>query len=510
MSARKGFLSLSAETLSDEFYNEADYLAALEAEDYYNAENDFRHYLRCAWEVLEPQTVYLHNWHIDCISDYLMAVHGGDLKKLIINMPPRYMKSIAVTVCFPTWIWINNPAKRMMFASYAESLSVKHSLDRRALVKSDWYQRAWGDRYKLSDDQDTKKKFSNNKRGHMIATSVGGAATGEGGNLLITDDPVDPRRADSKTKREDANNWYDKTFVSRKDDKKNAAEIVVMQRLHHADLSQHLKDKGGWEVLELQAEATKKTVIYYPHSGEIKTREVGDIIWPSREGKPELEQTKRDLGTAAFSAQYQQQPTPEGGAIIKKEWFRFYDKPPGHGSEIVQSWDMAFKDSSASDYVVGGVWSVHGIDFYLLDIIRKQMGFVDTLKAFKTMHDKWPSTSRTLIEDKANGPGIIDSVKNTINGVIAVSPDRSKEERVATASPTIESGHIYLPSPEKYQWVADFIDECARFPKGDNDDQVDMMTQIINYFNQKAVGDFSEEMTQTTATIAGGLEDQGW
>jgi Uncharacterized protein conserved in bacteria len=246
------------------------------------AERKLADFIRQAWHVIEPATPYLHNWHIDLICEYLEAVSAGQITRLIINIPPRYMKSIAVSVMWPVWEWIRHPETRWIFASYSQSLSTKHSVDRRTIIQSDWYQSRWGDRFKLVEDHNLKTEFLNDKRGHMIATSVGGTSTGKGGNRLVVDDPLNPKEAASDVLRERANTWFDQTFYSRLDDKKTGAIVVIMQRLHEKDLTGHLLEQGGeWEHLCLPAIAEDRQVIHFPMSGRTWCGSLGTFCGPS-------------------------------------------------------------------------------------------------------------------------------------------------------------------------------------------------------------------------------------
>lgn len=453
--------------------------------------------------MLEPATPYLHNWHIDAISEYLEAVTAGQITRLIINMPPRYMKSIAVSVLWPTWVWIEKPWLRSLFASYSQSLSTKHSLDRRTVIQSPWYQERWGSRFSLADDHNLKTEFTNNHRGHMIATSVGGTATGKGGDVLGVDDPVNPKEAHSDALRVAANTWFDQTFYTRLDNKKTGAIVVVMQRLHEQDLSGHLLQQGGWEHLKLPAEAKDRQTIVFPLSGRTVEREPGDIIWPEREGPEELAQTKRALGTYGYAGQYDQDPAPAGGGILKRHWWRYWQPKganlppvpvrlpdgtielrqavdlPDDLTDHLQSWDMAFKDTENSAYVVGQVWAYRGADKFLLDQVRDKMDFVATEAAVQMLTAKWPQAIAKLIEDKANGPAIISRLQHKIPGIIAIPAGDSKESRTHAVAPEIEAGNVYIPHPAVWPWVDAFLHEASTFPASTYKDQVDAMTQAL-------------------------------
>lgn len=445
------------------------------------AKRSLSEYIKCTWPIIEPATEYKHNWHIDAISEHLEAVTLGQIKRLLINMPPRYMKSICVSVMWPTWEWIKFPSTRWLFASYAASLSTKHSLDRRTIIQSPWYQQRFGNIYTLSDDQNIKTEYNNNKRGYMFATSTGGTATGKGGDRIVVDDPLNPKEAGSDALRNMANTFFDQTLTTRLDDKKKGAIVIVMQRLHEKDLSGHVLDQGGYVHLNLPAEASKKTMIHFPISGKTMEREQGHIIWEAREGKEELEQQKRALGSYGYAGQYQQDPSPADGGLLKRTWWKYYDEmPPLHTFDtILISVDCSFKDLESSDFVVMQVWGRIGAKKYLLDQARKKMTFPETVKRLKALVAKWPQARAKLIEDKANGSAVIQTVKDTIDGIIPVEPQGGKIARAQAVSYTIEAGDVYLPSKEIAIWVDDFVEECAKFPKGANDDQVDAMTQAL-------------------------------
>lgn len=456
------------------------------------AEQNLSDYIKQAWTVIEPGREYMHNWHIDAICEYLEAVKAGQITRLIINQPPRSMKSISVTVMFPTWMWIDWPESRWLFASYSASLSTKHSLDRRTIMQSEWYQTRWGDRFAFAGDQNLKTEYSNDKRGTMIATSVGGTATGKGGDFVIVDDLHNPEGAESDTERETAIRFFDQTLSTRLDDKKAGVIIVVMQRLHEKDLTGHLlAEIGGYEHLKLQGIANAKTVIHFPVSGKEIIREQDHIMWPEREDEKAHEAAKKALGTYGYSCQYDQDPSPKEGGILKRKWWKFYKQAPMF-DEIILSWDCAFKDEEQSktgkvDPVCGQAWGRKGGDFYLLDQVLGPMDFPTTLKAVTTFSAKWPLAFAKLVESKANGPGVVAMLKSKISGLVEIEPEGGKVARANAVAPLAEAGNVYLPDPLIASWIHDFIEECAKFPKAAHDDQVDAMTQAIIYLYKRAM-----------------------
>lgn len=279
---------------------------------------DFSLFLRRVVQTVAPGVAYAHNWHIDAIAAHLQACAQGDITRLIINLPPRMLKSTTVSVAWPAWLLGQDARARLMVASYAQSLATKHSTDCRVVLQSPWYRRAFPHTL-LSDDQNEKDKFVTKARGHRLAVSVGGAAIGEGGNILIVDDPINPLQAGHRTQRDAVNAWFDHSFATRLDDKQRGAIVLVMQRLHAEDLSGYLLEKGGWEHLCLPAVEERKRVIACGNFSY--TRQVGEVLHAAREPLPILERTKKELGSANFSAQYQQMPVRQSGSIVKREWF---------------------------------------------------------------------------------------------------------------------------------------------------------------------------------------------
>ena len=447
-------------------------------------EGSLRRYVEQAWPLLEPVGPFLPNWHIDYLVEHLEAVTAGEITRLLITMPPRYMKSLLVSVLWPTWEWIHHPTRRWVFASYAESLAVKHSVDRRTVLQSAWYQDRWGDRVHLAADQNEKREFHNTRRGHMVATSIGGSILGKGGNRIVVDDPHNPTQAESDVQREAAIAFFSRTLSTRLDNKNTDALIVVLQRLHERDLAAVCLEQD-YTVICLPAEAEVATTLTFPRSRRVHHREVGDVLWPAREGPAVLAKQKRLLGSAAYAGQYQQRPVPAGGLLFKRAWFKLYtERPPG--GTWLQSWDMTFKDSPTGDYVVGLQAVRHGADLYLIDRAKGQWTFTETCRRVLAWHQRYPQTGTILIEEAANGAAIINVLSRDIPGIIAVTPEGGKYARAQAATPMLEAGNVWLPDPRPYgtlvperAWVDDFIDQCCAFPSGAHDDDVDALTQLI-------------------------------
>jgi hypothetical protein len=217
------------------------------------AEGSLYEFLKQAWHVLEPGTTYVDGWHIKAISDHLEAVTDGRIRKLLINIPPRHMKSLTVAVMWPCWVWIHKPGMRWIFCSYAQRLATRDSLKRRRLIQSPWYQGNWGHRFRLTGDQNEKARFENTATGYCLATSVGGANTGEGADVIVCDDPHNVRDRQSEVMLDKTITWWDEVMSTRLNNPNTGARVIVMQRLHERDLSGHVLQKGGWDHLCLPA-----------------------------------------------------------------------------------------------------------------------------------------------------------------------------------------------------------------------------------------------------------------
>jgi predicted phage terminase large subunit-like protein len=459
-----------------------------------------------AWIIVEPSTPFVPGFHIDAIIEHLEAVTRGQIRNLLINVPPRHMKSLLVSVFWPAWEWIGHPERRWLYSSYAASLSIRDSVKFRRLIESPWYQSRWGDRFSLTSDQNTKVRVDNSRSGYRIATSVGGSATGEGGDRIICDDPHNVQEVESDSVRKGTLDWWDVVMSTRVNDPKTSAMVVVMQRCHQQDLSGHLLEQGGFEHLCLPAEyegSTRKTSIGFSDP----RKEMGELLWKERYGTQEIEDLKRRLGSYAAAGQLQQRPSPLGGGIFKRHWWRYFQpqganlppvvvslpdgtlmsipaiNAPSYVDEQIQSWDCSFKDLDTSDYVVGQAWARSGSIYLLGHQIRARMDCPATIKAIRELSQRWPGTLAKRIEDKANGSAVIQMLQHEIPGILPVNPEGGKVARAMAVSPLIEAGNVYLPHPLYAPWVNDFIEECAAFPNGAHDDQVDAMTQALLRWN---------------------------
>jgi predicted phage terminase large subunit-like protein len=433
------------------------------------------------FRTVDPGASYKHNWHIDLIAEYLEACTRREIKRLIINVPPRYLKSISVSVAWPAWLIGKKPSERIVAASYSDRLSLKHSVDCRLVMQSDWYRRVFPSVI-LTGDQNEKSKFVTTARGQRFATSVGGTATGDGGNFLIVDDPHNPSQALSDVQRQTALTWFDQTFANRLDDKENGVIVVVMQRLHATDLSGHLLAKGGWEHLCIPGIAEVKTVIDF---GGVKvTREAGDVLHPERESREAIERQKIEMGSYAFAGQYQQRPAPADGGIFKAGWLRRYERPQDQYDLIVQSWDTAIKGHTGADPSCCTTWGIRKDGFDLLHVMVRRLEYPDLKIAVIRQANDWQPNA-ILIEDKASGQQLIqDFQRETAMPIIAINPEKDKITRASAESATVEAGKVAVPLHAP--WLTDYEMEMMTFPNAPHDDQVDSTTQFLAWAKKRA------------------------
>ncbi|MDX1545592.1 MAG: phage terminase large subunit [Rhodothermales bacterium] len=470
-----------------------------------------RAFLRESWSVLEPGVPFSDSWHVGAICEFCEAVTGGEIKDGIISMPPRSLKSRTIAVAWPAWEWAERrPQTRWLFASYSHTLSKRDSVECRRLIQSPWYRSRYAHVFSLARDQNEKMRFENSRRGVRVATSVGGATTGEGGDRLVIDDPHNVRDVTSEAKRRAVISWHDRAWTSRRNSPETSSRLVVAQRTHALDLIGHLLAKGGYEHLTLPQEYNprrSRVVVMKWKRGEEGRRlrdgegapvperewkdprqEEGALLHPARIGEEENEKLRRDLGGRDFEAQYNQNPTPDSGNIVDPSWWRFYDARPAGLESVVISWDCAFKDTQASSYVCGQVWGARGAARYLLEQVKRRMSYTQTRRAVRQLAARWPAYTAILVEEKANGVAIIDDLRDTVSGIIPVNPTESKTARLHAQAPQIEAGNVFLPTPTSaagHGWVEEYVANLALFPDGDSSDEGDATSQALMWLRTR-------------------------
>lgn len=452
----------------------------------------FKYY---AWPVLQPSTQFTDNWHIHSICEHLEAVKSGEIKRLLVNLPFRMLKSSLISQAYPAWEWIELPHLQYLTASYAKDVAMRDAVDSRRIIESEKYQDAWGDRFMMTSDQNVKTRYENDQRGARVVTSTDAAGTGFGGNRIIVDDPVSALEADSETARANSIEWYKGTASTRMNNPKDDAIIVVHQRLHQQDLTGYiLAEEYGWEHLVLPMRfdpALRKTTSL---GFEDPRTHKGELMSPQRLPEATVLEMEHRLGKYHTSAQLQQNPTPREGSIFLREDWKFYhvhpDQQVGSMDEVIWSWDMTFKDNKSSDYVSGLAIGRKGADKYLLWRRNAQLSFSKSKDALENEYERFESkTIAVLVEDKANGPAIIDALQNDVPALTPVTPQGGKKARAHAVQPQHEAGNFYLPSPKLpgFEWVLDFIETFANFTgeEGGADDDVDAWTQGVTWYSTR-------------------------
>lgn len=554
---------------------------------------------------------YLLPRHIRFISDHLMKVESGEIKRLIITVPPRAGKSNLATIKFPSWFLGRNPNKRIIIAAYGDSLAWNFSRLARNDFK-DFGEDVFG--LKLAVDSKAINSWSiKGHKGGLVAAGVGGPLTGKGGDVILVDDPVkDQVEANSKLIRDRKWDWYTQVartrlhpggaiiviqcmtgdtrvlmsdgnekllkdinigdrvatykngeiteskinnwknqglddvfevemesgktfkanerhpFLMERGDKKEWVRIQGMREgdlilsvlklnsLNHLNTYKitkerviSIKKKGREDVFDIEVDKTENfiangfishntrwhqddltgriiendpkgwTILNLPAIAEENDplgRVQGEALWPERFPIEDLEAIRKDIGDYAFSALYQQRPAPPSGAIIKRDWIKYYDEMPESFDKVIQTWDLSTKSTDNSSFVVGQVWGKKGPDRYLLDQYRARTGFMESIKAIKFMRNKWKDSKSIYIEEKANGPAVIQVLKKEIEGVISFNPKTSKEDRLRSCEPLFQAGNILLPHSSIANWVMDLVYEITTFPFSQNDDQADCLS----------------------------------
>jgi predicted phage terminase large subunit-like protein len=429
---------------------------------------------------------YQENWHHVYLSKKLEQWAFGDIDRMMVFMPPRSGKSELVSRRLPAYILGREPDAQIIATSYGSDLAQRMNRDVQRIIDTPEYQQLFP-YTKLSgtaERQDIKHLRNTSifevvgHKGAYISAGVGGAITGMGFDYGIIDDPYKNRaEANSETIRRNIWEWFISTFYTRKQGKGKI--LITMTRWHESDLAGMLLF-----LQENDPTADKWDIICFPAISETNDeyRGIGDALWPERFPLADLMKTKSMLGSYDWAALYQQHPSPMEGGYVKRSWFKFYNVIPAKLDEVIQSWDLSMTGNHKSDFVVGQVWGRVGADRYLLDQVRERLDFVETIKVIRTLSDKWPQATLKVIEDKANGPAVVSSLKHEIAGIVPFNPQGEKGQRVNAVSPMIEAGNVFLPL--KAPWIHDFIEEVITFPNAANDDQVDAMTQALLRFTR--------------------------
>ena len=437
---------------------------------------DFVSFARKCFHWLSPGATFQMNWHLAAMAHQLERVRFGNVKRLIITVPPRSLKSMMCSVAFPAFVLGHDPTKRLIAVSYGTDLAIKHANDFRTVVGNAQYG-AMFPAMRLSSMKNTQTEVVTTQNGFRLASSVDGALTGRGGDIIIIDDPIAALAALSQKAREHLLDWYRNTLLSRLDDKQNGSIVIVMQRLHEDDLvGVLLRESDDWTLLNLPAiaEADERIPL---GNGNFHYRRTDDLLHPEREPKAILDSLRAQLGADIFAAQYQQRPASPEGVMIQREWFRRYEELPRPKSPlIVQSWDIASKEGPENDWSVCTTWLIFENRYYLVDVLRGRFDY-PTLKGRVVSHAKRHKPNKILIEDVGVGTALVQDLKTASFSVIPIKPEHDKKTRMSIQTAKFESGRVLFPTHAP--WLADFEDELCAFPRGRHDDQVDSVSQAL-------------------------------
>lgn len=445
--------------------------------------NSLYAFVRRAFPVLNPGEEFVDGKYLRALCDALEKVEAGETKRLLITLPPRFMKSQIVSVAFPAWLLGRNPCEKIACASYSNSLAEDFGRQTRDLMRAPFYRQtfSWT---AIDPSKSAADEFHTTRKGRRIATSVAGTLTGKGGNILIYDDLMKADDALSLVKRDNCFTWLRNTAASRLNNPKQGAIVIVAQRLHVDDLIGRLLPSGDWEVLNLPAIATEPQVLPLG-DGVTWERQIGDLLHEERVDAAELERIRRELGSAAFEAQYQQSPVLPGGNLVKTEWFRTYDGPPqpSQYEAVVQSWDTASVPGINNDYSVCTTWGLINDHVDLLDVYREQYDYPDLLRAARELRQKFHP--KLIVVEKADiGRALGKELeRDGLRDVQGLDVKGDKVQRMSVQCAKIEAGHVRCP--KSAPWLDTYLTEMAEFPNGKYDDQVDSTSQILKTLDKR-------------------------
>jgi predicted phage terminase large subunit-like protein len=455
--------------------------------------NDLAEFAKQAWPILYPGRKLIWSWHYDLLCELLVLVKRRVLRRLIINVPPRTLKSTLVTIIFPVWVWLTDPSHHFLMASYNLDLSCEHSAKRRLLLQSAWFRDVCHNRLRLTGGRNRVEQYVNSKGGQMIATSVTATAWGRGCDTAIIDDPLSADQALSDRERSYPNIWINGSLRSRLNDPATAAIIVVMQRLHEWDLTGYLleSEPGLWTHVRIPLVAEEDEKWEFPISGRIVERKVGEVLMPQR-FTPEVVEERRSQ-REVFCGQYQQRPAPAEGNYIKHSDIRCYggidpktgqpdEKLPTSFDMKIISVDCSYKNSATSDFVAIGVIGVKGRKKFVLNVINKRLDVASTVAEITRQWQIHRFVCAVLVEDAANGQAVIQLLQANVSGVIAVNPQGGKASRMHAAAVGWQAGEWYVD--RNASWTEPFLGQLMMFPNARNDDQCDMMSQAAVWLSE--------------------------
>lgn len=437
---------------------------------------------RFVWKTfntLNPSEELADEWYLKALCFQLEAQRRGEVPRLLVTMPPRHLKSIVCSVAYPAWLLGHDPTLNILVVSYGMDLAAKHARDFRAVVESDWYRELFP---RLQPDQrkNTETDFITTLRGGRKAVSLGGAITGFGANLLIVDDPMKTSDAQSPVERERTVDFYEQTLLTRLNDKARSQVLVVQQRQHQEDLAGHLSAKGTFEILSLPAIATERTR-HQLGPDKFYSREPGEPLSPTRESLETLERIRIEVGNFVFASQYQQDPVPSGGTVLRWEWFDHYEaaQPRDWYQTILQSWDTAVIADPTSDFSACVTLGYREKIWYVVDVWRGRLEYPHLKSKVISMASEWRADN-VVVEHANTGLPLVRELRSDgMDNIFTTKPRGDKVSRLAAQTALIESGKVKIP--QGAAWLSEFRSELLGFPHARYDDQVDAFSQALKW-----------------------------
>jgi predicted phage terminase large subunit-like protein len=456
---------------------------------------------------LNAQTPFLSNGHIEVLAAKLEEVRRGSCRQnIIINLPPRHLKSHIISIAFPAWLLGHDPSKQILSVTYAQDFSDNLARKSRTLMTSPFYEALFDTR--LAKGREAVSDFETTAGGSRFSTSVGGVLTGRGADIIIIDDPLKADDALSEPRRRSVNEWFDNTLRSRLNSQEKGAIIIVMQRLHADDLVAHVQQHESWDVLSFPAIAEQDETYDFltPYGRRRIHRSTGEILQPALLSPTALESQRRGMTEYNFVAQYQQDPQPPSGIIVKREWLKFYDPSdlPKQFDQIFQSWDTANKDTELSDFSVCTTWGLKERHLFLLDVYRHKLEFPALKRAVRDLA-ALHRAKIVLIEDKASGSSLIQELRAEQFSLVRAAPamDGDKVMRLRAQTAKIEGGFVLFP--KKAHWLEAYLSELISFPNSKYDDQVDSTVFALAWSTSHRPTLWTDEMINNYAKVLNAL-----
>lgn len=438
---------------------------------------DFQAFVEGAFLALHPNKTYSRAWYVDAICWHLHRVRAGSMPRLIVNLPPRMLKSFIVSIAWPAFLLGHNPELGIICISYSDDLAKDLARQFRALMESDYYRRLFP---KMRVVQDSENQVTTAEHGYRLATSINGTLTGKGGDLIIIDDPLKAGAVNSESERKRVIDWYTSTLTTRLDDPAHSQIVLVMQRIHALDLSGYLLEGDDWTHLSLPGERRDEDQSVEIGEGVFHRFREGDLLDYDRLPGTVLEARSRELGTAQYHAQYLQNPVPPGGNIIKRDWLCYYDPgSPPYFYQVIQSWDIAAKIGLTNDWSVCVTLGVARDGYYVIDVTCLKREFPGLLQAAKELAQRY-RPARVLIEESSNGIALLQCmIKETRYPCLGIKPTQDKEARLNGVSGFFECGRVKFSKGAS--WLEEMERELLDFPNGKHDDRVDSLVQALAY-----------------------------